>query len=389
MSDNFFIEIDSRQICAKGSIISGNVCITKKHNGRTVVVLSDGGSSGIQTNVVASIIASMAINYSLAGEDPIRAAKAIIETFVRKDAKRAKFTIITICDSGNVTMVEFGNPEVVVVRDGEIFEISREKHNFKTETGIDLSIFYSDFFAQCEDRILSFTDGVTLSGYATFRMPQGFKIDGVRKMILATLAKTPHISGADLALTIIASSEMNDLFVVKNDMSCASIYFRKPRRILVCTGPPFNAEKDKELAELVNNYDGDTIISGGTTSQIIARELKRDISVIMKRDSSSLPPISKMEGVTMVTEGVLTLAKVKAMLESLKSSDIKENGIDAVYVKLLLQHDEINFIVGSRINAVHQDPSLPIELELRRNVIKEIGRLLETKFMKQINIKYI
>lgn len=389
MYDNFFIEIDSRHICEKGSIISGDVCITKKQNGRTVLVLSDGGGSGIQTNVVSSIIASMAINYSLAKEEPLRSAKAIIETFARKDAKRATFTIITIHESGKVTLVEFENPEVIVIRDKEVFDIKRNKHSFITENGIELSIYLSEFHSQCEDRILAFSDGVTLSGYATFRMPQGWQTSGVKEMVKTTLSQTPNISGADMAHMIIARSEMNDLFVAKNDMSCASIYFRKPRKILVCTGPPFNADKDKELSELVRTYDGEIIISGGTTAQIIARELKREISVIMKRDASALPPISKMEGVTMVTEGVLTLAKVKSLLESLRSSDIKENGIDASYAKMLLEHDEIDFMVGSRINAVHQDPNLPIELELRRNVIKEMGRLLETKFMKRVNIKYI
>jgi hypothetical protein len=56
---------------------------------------------------------------------------------------------------------------------------------------------------------------------------------------------------------------------------------------------------------------------------------------------------------------------------------------------MILQSDEVHFIVGTRINIAHQDPSLPVELEIRRTVIKRIARVLERKFLLGIHIDFI
>lgn len=96
-----------------------------------------------------------------------------------------------------------------------------------------------------------------------------------------------------------------------------------------------------------------------------------------------------MPGVDLITEGVLTLARVKSLLEQVSSSELNGQGTDFELARILLGHDRIDLVVGTRINPQHQDPALPVELELRRNVIKEIARVLETKFLKEIRIEYL
>ena len=392
-SNKFFIEVDCYQLCEKGQSISGDVYLQKRSGDRIIQVLSDGAGSGIKANVIASVISSMAIGYTYADEPVLRAAKAVVDTFARgkhlNDVKQATFTIIDTDRTGHVKIVEFENPPRVLLRNGDILPLPRTEHIFRVSNGRELSLYITEFDAQAEDRIVIFSDGVSLSGYATRRMPFGWGKDGVLQMLQDTIKKKNNISASELVRKVINQAETNDLFAVKNDMSCAAVYFRQPRKILVSSGPPFNAEKDKELADMIARYDGDTIISGGTTAQIIARELNREISVVMKRDPSGLPPISTMKGVTLITEGVLTLARVKTLLDLLKSSEVKGNGTDAVFVRMLLSHDIIEFVVGTRINSVHQDPNLPVELDLRRNVIKDIARQLEVKFMKEVSICYL
>ncbi|MFI3322739.1 MAG: SpoIIE family protein phosphatase [Rikenellaceae bacterium] len=388
-----FIEIESRQISEAGRAVSGDVFLTERRDDKRAVVVSDGAGSGIRTNVVASTVASMALNYALSKENPIRTAKSIIDTFARgaqsHDVLQATFTVLLIDRGQRVSIMEFENPRVVITRENKVIEIERTPFTFETAAGTEVTVYLTAFDAQVEDRIVIFTDGVTLSGTNSQRMPEGWKRKGVVEAIENTLSQNPYISASELSKMIVVKSEMNDFFVSKNDALCASIYFRKPRKILICTGPPFNSEKDSQLAHEVRNYDGNVIISGGTTSQIIARETSREVRVIMKRDPSGLPPMSKMEGILMVTEGVLTLAKVKSLLENVKNSDIRQKGIDATYARYLLEHDHIEFLVGTRINSVHQDPNLPVELELRRTVIKDIGRILESRFMKKVVVRYI
>lgn len=392
-AEDFFIEVDCAQLSEMGQSVSGDVYLQRRTDNRTITVLSDGSGSGIKANVIASVIASMAINYTHSDEPVVRAAKAVVGTFARgerkDDIKQATFTIIDIRHDGQVKIVEFENPPVVVMRHGKVLNLDRKLNTFILDNGVAVPLFVTEFKAELEDRIISYTDGLTLSGYATKRLPGGWGCEGLLKMLLSSVAVNSDISAQLLCRNAVSHAEMNDLFVVKNDMSCASVYFRKPRKVLVVTGPPFDDKKDKLLASTISSYEGSTVICGGTTSQIVARELGREISVVMKRDASGLPPASTMDGISLITEGVLTLGRVKVLLESMKSSRVSGSGLGAKFVDLLLEHDIIEFMVGTRINAIHQDPTLPVELELRRNVIKDIARLLELKFMKRVNVIYI
>ena len=102
-----------------------------------------------------------------------------------------------------------------------------------------------------------------------------------------------------------------------------------------------------------------------------------------------LPPLSHMEGVDLVTEGILTLGKVERILTSGNTEFHKEAGPAEQVVRMLLDSDKITLLVGTRINIAHQDPNLPVELEIRRNVVKKIKYLLETKYLKDVEIMYI
>lgn len=184
-------------------------------------------------------------------------------------------------------------------------------------------------------------------------------------------------------------SEMPAPLSRDSEVLLAGLHRRMPRRLLFCSGPPFNDCNDEHLCQRVSHWQGSKLIAGGTTAQIISRGLGREINVNLRRDVSGLPPTSSMEGVDLITEGVLTLSRLSALLERVQSTDIQGYGIDYDVVRMLLRHDEIEFLVGTRINVVHQDPNLPMELELRRNVIKRIATMLESKFLKRVKVSYI
>ena len=64
-------------------------------------------------------------------------------------------------------------------------------------------------------------------------------------------------------------------------------------------------------------------------------------------------------------------------------------GTMAGVVEMLLQSDIIEFVVGTRINEAHQNPNLPIELDIRRNVVKKIAALLEHQYLKEVHVDYV
>jgi len=131
------------------------------------------------------------------------------------------------------------------------------------------------------------------------------------------------------------------------------------------------------------------IICGGTTAEIIARELDLEIDIQHHFSEKSLPPAAKMEGFEIVTEGILTLGRVEEILENYTTDIRLGESPPEVVVKLLTQHDNIRIIVGTRINWAHQDPDQPIELEIRKFVVKRIVRLLESRFFKKVTVELV
>ena len=221
-------------------------------------------------------------------------------------------------------------------------------------------------------------------------MPFGWE-EGVEDFIEQIVKNNKDISARELAHRIVKKSEMNDGLKSKDDTSCICIYVREPRKLLICSGPPFDEEKDKYLAEVISSYDGKKIVCGGTTSQIIARELQKEIEVDMDLDkiASGLPPQSHIDGVNLVTEGIITLGALSKILEENRFNETPQDDAAWNILKYVMDADIIDILVGTKINVAHQDPSLPVELEIRRNVMKRIKRMIEEKLLKTVNLEFI
>jgi hypothetical protein len=245
------------------------------------------------------------------------------------------------------------------------------------------------FTPQIEDRIIFCSDGITQSGMGK-GIVMGWGRNDLIKFVRDIVEKTPNLSATDLSEMIVKKAASNDLQAPKDDISCGVIYFRLPRKILLCTGPPFSIDKDQEFAKKFKNFKGQKIISGATTTEILSRELNRDV-VDEDITDPTLPPSSKMSGVDLVTEGILTLNKVINLLETTAAGNKLQLGkgpADRI-CNMLLDSDDIYLLVGTKINESHHDPTLPVEIEIRKHLIRRLTKVLEEKFMKVIHIEYM
>jgi hypothetical protein len=391
---DFFIEIDCQHKNKHGNEVCGDLFLSKKikEEERIVAVLSDGLGSGIKANVLATLTASMALNFTMENQSLQRTAKTIMKTLpvdkIRK-ISYATFSIIDIDCEGDTRVVEYDNPPFFLIRNGHIIQPDCRDIVIKGKKGKDKHITSSTFVAQKEDRLVFFSDGINQSGIGSRVFPFGWGIKAVGDFILARIQENPTISASHLVRRILNQAERNDIGKLKDDASCAIFYFREPRKLLICSGPPYDETKDRLLAEHVRGFKGRTVISGGTTAQILSRELNRPIEVDMNGLNNNLPPASKMNGIDLVTEGVLTIAEVAKRLEATEEIRNPEKDAANEIIKMLLNSDEIHFLIGTRVNNAHQDPSLPVELEIRRNVIKKIVRLLEEKYLKEVHLQFI
>jgi hypothetical protein len=141
---------------------------------------------------------------------------------------------------------------------------------------------------------------------------------------------------------------------------------------------------------LAEQTHGRKVICGGTTANIISRLLNRPIKIDTGEQlDPKVPPSARMEGFELVTEGTITLSEVLRLLEEgFAPEDMRSNAAVRL-AGMLLDSDIVKFAVGTRINEAHQDPSIPVELGLRRNIVKRIAHQLETKHMKRVLIQYI
>jgi hypothetical protein len=395
---DIFIEVDYYQHKKKGEAAPGDVFLSQKNQcgSRIITTLSDGLGSGIKANVLASLTATMLTKFVLMDIPLRRAAEIIINTLpVCRDRGLgyATFTLVDARHDMSVRIIEYDNPPILIVRDNKSVGVDKKsiplKRKNKKTGPQNEQLYYTTFTALPGDRFIFFTDGVTQAGLGMSRYPNGWGLERACEHILQTIREQPDISAGDLAARLVLEAEKSAGTDPKDDTSCGVIYFRKPRDLLVITGPPFRPENDKELARIFTEFKGKKIISGGTSAQIIARELGKTIGSPGVSLDPNIPAAAQMEGADLVCEGILTLSAVAEELSAGTSVFAAIKNPASQMRKLLLDSDRITFVVGTKINEIHQDPTMPVELEIRRNVVKKIADLLEENYMKAAHLWYI
>jgi hypothetical protein len=394
MGDNYFLEIDSAQIFKKGQLVGGDVFLSQRSGdeNRTVSVLSDGLGSGVKANVLATLTTTLAARCIDGRVSPRRTAQVIMQSLPECSIRKisyATFTIVEIGGDRSVKIVEFDNPPYLLIRDGELVRPERTSVSIESSIHSRNTLFSSRFKLMNGDRIIIFSDGVTQSGMGNASFPLGWEQGKVEEWVLSLIRRNKNISARNLAREIVNRGVRNDIFTAKDDITSAVFYMREPRKLLIATGPPIDRKQDSELALRIRDFKGRVVISGGTTANIVSRELNRAVDTKLSSLDSDLPPSAAMEGIEIVTEGIFTLSRVAEILEDENLDEIrKENSATAV-VELLRDSDEIQFLVGTRINEAHQDPNIPVGLEIRRNIVRRIADILSASLLKEVNITYI
>ena len=320
--EKYHAEVGHFQMNQEGEKICGDVFLSKRipEENRVLCVLSDGMGHGVRANVLATLTATISLNFSIEHKDANALAGIIMKALPvcsERKISYATYTIIDISiDFDTVSILEYDNPQTLILRGNRIYEPqwTSVKYQGDVKDKRVMNLKRCTFVPQKEDRIVFCSDGITQSGLEK-GITMGWGRNNLKQFVREIVEKTPTISAAGLAERVVKRAAANDLQTPKDDLTCGVVYFRQPRKAILCTGPPFNPEKDNEFANILKNFNGKKIISGATTTEIVARELKRPVT-IEERTDPALPPSSKMKGIDLVTEGVLTLSKTTYMLNT-------------------------------------------------------------------------
>ena len=300
MMNDICIDIDYSQIYKNGQKIGGDVFLLNRSPGSNVITatLSDGLGSGVKASVLATLTSHMANKMSFSPLDLSHSAEIIMDTLPvdrEKGISYSTFTIAKVAFSDdksfiNVELVEYDNPESLRFVGNEPVEWEKTSTKLRRKTAVKEEIVHtSSFDMKMGDRLIYFSDGVAQSGLVLGSLPGldterihsadaqlgEWGVDNVRDFVHRLLQKDPDINSRDLARAIVTEAYKRDRYHANDDITCAVVSVRKPKRAMLVTGAPRSRESDKQLGTMIKDFDGRVIVCGGTTVNNITFNFKR------------------------------------------------------------------------------------------------------------------
>ena len=379
-----YFEIGIAQINKFGEELCGDTIITDKSPKSTTLILSDGLGSGVKANILSTLTTRI-LSVMLAGNC---AMKDVVETLITAlpacqvcQLAYSTFSIVHIDEKQLMQIVNYDNPPLVYVRDGKLLAIDYDKHEMSGKV-----IDRKDFKVKNGDLIVMMSDGEVHAGICN-SVNLDWDWDNVADFVRRLSIKP--LTAQDIAGELI--NVASKLYADKpgDDTSVAVVKVRHKRFATVLIGAPVDDHRDSEIVNRLLSQKGRKIVCGGTTGNIVARELEIEIDVDMTTLADGIPPIGKMEGIELCTEGIITISNALKLMKEVtnyKNLELHHNGA-SMLVRELLNADDILFMVGQAINPAHQTANMPTEFGLKTQITSQFAKLL-SKMGKHTEIEY-
>lgn len=367
-----------------------HVEVVSRKEGATVVVLADGLGSGVKASILsiltAKIISTMVAN-SLPLEDCVSTIAAALPVCRQRKVAYSTFTIIRVSECMEAEVIQYDNPNVILLRDGRNVDYPRTSETIDGKT-----IYKSRITLAEDDTFVAVSDGAVYAG-AGLKLNPGWR----REDIVAFLERVFRRETAAGALSALLLDKCLSLYEGRpgDDTTVCTVKIRRRMLVNLLFGPPEDPADVPKMMSLFFSKRGRHIVCGGTTSQLAAKFLQKPLDTSPSADSDpDIPPTSKIEGVDLVTEGVITMSRV---FEYAKGSadgsgtygdwHDRTDGASRIAKMLFEEATDINFFVGRAVNPAHQKPGLPIRFSVKINLVENLEKYLK-KMGKTVKISY-
>lgn len=388
--NNLCADIGCKSINHIGEQLCGDhVDIVEQGDNSTVIVLADGLGSGVKASILSTLtskIISTMMAQGLSLEECVSTIAATLPICSVRGVAYSTFTIIHIIDNSTVELIQYDNPQIIMLHDCEIYDypVSEVIIGGKKILKSNIKLRENDIF-------IAMSDGCPHAGIGT-AFNFGWKRDDIAEFIRSVA----HVGFTAKTLSTMLIDECNKLYGGKpgDDATACVIRIRKREPMNILFGPPSHRDDCDRMMSLFFSKEGKHIICGGTTSSIAAKYLGKEVKTTLKFERSDVPPIAYIDGVDLVTEGVITINKV---LEYAKDAlgdneeyahwSVSQDGASLICRMLFEEATDINFYVGRAINPAHQNPDLPINFNIKMNLVQELSECLR-KMGKRIKVSY-
>ena len=383
-------DIGYKSINHVGEELCGDhVDVVEENENSTVIVLADGLGSGVKASILSTLtskIISTMIAAGLAIEECVETIAATLPVCSVRGVAYSTFTIIHLFNNEVAEIIQYDNPHVIVIRDCAVYDYPKTEMNIGGK-----KIYKSTIKLQEDDVFIAMSDGCPHAGMGG-KYNFGWKREDIAEYMQALVVG--GYTAKNLSTMLV--DECNNLYGNKpgDDTTACVVRIRKREPMNILFGPPSNRDDANRMMSLFFSKEGKHIICGGTTSSIAAKYLGKPVRASLTFERSDVPPIATIEGVDLVTEGVITMNKVityakdylgnNALYEDWK---FKKDGASLISRLLFEEATDINFYVGRAVNPAHQNPDLPINFNIKMNLVEELSHCL-TKMGKRIKVSY-
>ena len=388
--NNLCADIGWKSINHEGEQLCGDhVDIVEQNENSTVIVLADGLGSGVKASILSTLtskIISTMMAEGLSLEECVSTIAATLPICSVRGVAYSTFTIIHLINNETAELIQYDNPHVILLREGKNFDYPKNELNINGK-----QIYQSVIDLQENDIFVAMSDGCPHAGIGI-----AYNFGWRRDDIISFMEMIADLGYTAKTLSTMLIDECNKQYGYHpgDDATACVVRVRKREPMNLLFGPPRNRDDCDRMMSLFFSKEGKHIVCGGTTSSIAAKYLGKPVRATLNFEQSDVPPIAEIEGVDLVTEGVITINKVIEYAKDALSSNelydqwsIKQDGASRICRLLFEEATDINFYVGRAVNPAHQNPDLPINFNIKMNLVEELSSCLK-QMGKRIKVSY-
>jgi len=372
-----------------GEEVCGDTYKITRTDDSKIIVLSDGLGSGIKASILSilttEILATM-VEEGVSLAEVVNTVTKTLPVCKKRGIAYSTFTIAQIFKNGKIKIVNYDNPAPIILKNREIIYIDYVKKIINEK---EIKIY--EFKIEEGDMIFLMSDGVVHAGLGNL-MDFGWGEENIAKYLKRLNKKTLDIK--EIVDNLIEVTESYYGFEPGDDATVIGMKVTAKPNLKIFTGPPLDPKTDDYYVKEFLEYKGKKVICGGTTSNIISRISGREIEIDLEGiGNTEIPPSGKMQGIDLITEGVLSLKKVNEILskceKNLYEIDLSHKKLDAAekLIEIMRDCDYIKILVGRKVNAFYHNPALPFDMSIRSNLVRTLVGNLK-RLDKEVEVEY-